>query len=135
MIHARTDYNRIQDPADAHTLKGIAISVSAALVERLGFEDGIVEASEVEILEAVEAILREVLVGDRLGGTPIAADEPVFLLRAQDKAAAGAVRAWAYHARRLGASSVLVEAALAHAHTMESWPTRKVADADPSVLS
>lgn len=71
MIHARTDYNRIQDPAGL-----------------------------------------------------IGADEPVFLIRAKDKTAASAVRAWAALASKAGAATNIIEAALAHAETIEAWQAK-----------
>ena len=55
-------------------------------------------------------------------------DEPCFLIRAQDKAGAGAVRSWAQLAEQCGASSEVVRAAMAHADEMEAWPVKKVPD-------
>lgn len=68
MRHARTDYDRIQDPA------GI-----------------------------------------------IPHDEPVFLIRGQDKAGPAAVRAWAAEARSRGARKDILSAALSQANRMEDW--------------
>ena len=68
MKHARSDYNRIQDPANK-----------------------------------------------------IPADEPVFLLRGQDKAAPHAVRAWADQAHAAGASANIVADARRQADAMEGW--------------
>ncbi len=68
MIHARDDYNRIQDPAEK-----------------------------------------------------IPKDEPVFLLRAKDKAAPAAVRAWAELHRLGGGDSLLSQMAMDHAELMEEW--------------
>ena len=144
MLHARKDYARIQDPADALTLARVALAVAARLNEVFTVanhegpdiaQDELRRAENADIEAGVEMILREVLVGGELGGTPIAADEPVFLLRGQDRSAPGAVRAWAHHARRLGVANDVIEAALAQAHRMESWPIRKVADADPAHLA
>lgn len=80
MIHARDDYNRIQDPAH--------------------------------------------LIDD---------DEPVFLLRAQDKTAPAAVASWAELQYRLGGNREMARLALDHAERMQAWqvqhPERvKVAD-------
>ena len=62
----------------------------------------------------------------------IPADEPVFLLRARDIAAPGAVRKWAYDALGNGASREIVDAALGQADAMEAWAKehggRKVPD-------
>ena len=71
MLHARADYNRIQDPAGL-----------------------------------------------------IPEDEPVFLLRAQDRTAYLAVRWWAL-AQPPGKARDL---ALAHSDLMAEWPVKKIAD-------
>ena len=71
MLHARADYNRIQDPAKA-----------------------------------------------------IPDEEPVFLLRAQDKTAAATVRHWA----SLQVNEDIAEMAMEHANLMDEWPTKKAAD-------
>lgn len=71
MLHARADYNRIQDPAGL-----------------------------------------------------IPEDEPVFLLRAQDRTAAFVVRWWAL-AQPPGKAK---ELALAHSDLMDAWPVKKTAD-------
>jgi len=55
-------------------------------------------------------------------------DEPVFLLRAQDSAAAGTVRFWANSNQRMGGDPRLTEMALEHARQMEAWPKKKLAD-------
>lgn len=48
-------------------------------------------------------------------------DEPIFCLRAQDRAAPGAVRDWAERARRMGASHEKCQAAMETAVAMEKW--------------
>lgn len=62
----------------------------------------------------------------------IPADEPVFLLRAGDMNAPGAVRNWAHMAWANGASREgIVQTALDHADAMEAWQKehgRKVPD-------
>ncbi|HYF56693.1 MAG TPA: hypothetical protein VEA41_20745 [Salinarimonas sp.] len=75
MRHARTDYDRIQDPA------GI-----------------------------------------------IPEDEPVFLIRGQDKTAADTVRFWAAEAKRAGAGQTIIDLALEQADRMEEWAKHKVPD-------
>lgn len=74
MIHARDDYNRIQDPAGK-----------------------------------------------------IPADEPVFLLRAQDKLACEAVAYYASLCEQAQAPE-MASKARAHADRMAAWPTKKVPD-------
>jgi len=68
MLHARDDYNRIQDPAGR--------------------------------------------IGD---------DEPVFLLRAKDKAAPAALRCWADLHKAGGGDPLMSRKAYEHADLMEDW--------------
>lgn len=76
MIHAREDYNRIQDPAKK-----------------------------------------------------IPEDEPVFLLRAQDKTAAQIVRLWAQAQRSNPKADLkIIEIAERHANLMDIWNKKKWAD-------
>lgn len=51
----------------------------------------------------------------------IPADEPVFLIRGQDKAAPRALRRYALEAARQGAGDDIVNRTLAHAVAMEVW--------------
>lgn len=51
----------------------------------------------------------------------IPADEPVFLLRGQDKLAADTVRFWAFAAERKRLDPEMIHIAIAHATVMESW--------------
>lgn len=60
------------------------------------------------------------------GGIPH--DEPVFLLRAQDVAAAPAVMYWAYEAQCNGASPDVVAKAREIAAAMAAWPVKKTPD-------
>ena len=48
-------------------------------------------------------------------------DEPVFLLRAQDKLAPEVVEYWADIAEQEGASENIVKAARAHVELMQKW--------------
>ena len=57
-----------------------------------------------------------------------APDEPLFILRAQDRTAPGLVIQWANRARKLGASEAKVGEALLIAKAMEAWPNRKDPD-------
>jgi len=59
-------------------------------------------------------------------------DEPVFLLRGQDRAAPGAVRAYAEILESMGGDPVLVRQSREQAERMEEWQAAvrsKVADA------
>lgn len=55
-------------------------------------------------------------------------DEPVFLLRAQDKTAAATVLYWASLNAKGDGREVALALVRAHARKMEEWPTKKVAD-------
>jgi hypothetical protein len=55
-------------------------------------------------------------------------DEPVFVLRAQDKLAPDLVREWAVRAAEHECSVAKVNEAFALADKMEAWPTRKFPD-------
>jgi hypothetical protein len=55
-------------------------------------------------------------------------DEPVFLLRAQDRFAADAVRCWADMAEAGGADADIVRLARRHAEKMDAWPKKKTPD-------
>lgn len=48
-------------------------------------------------------------------------DEPVFLIRAQDKLAPDIVEVWATGAEEEGAAPNIVEAARGHAEAMREW--------------
>ena len=58
----------------------------------------------------------------------IPADEPVFLLRAQDVTAAAIVREWADLNERLGGDPDAIRMARNHAALMQAWDGRKLAD-------
>lgn len=75
MIHARADYNRMQDPIGK-----------------------------------------------------IAADEPVFLIRAQDIVSGDAVRAWADLNDKVGGDAEASCLAREHAGKMDAWPLKKKCD-------
>lgn len=55
-------------------------------------------------------------------------DEPVFLLRGQDQAAAAAVRCWAAIAEAMDADPRTIDTALIQADLMEAWPVKKIPD-------
>lgn len=68
---------------------------------------------------------------DRIQDTSgkIPADEPVFLLRAQDQTSAGLVREWARRNEQIaGHDANAVKLALEHADKMDKWPVKKTAD-------
>lgn len=55
-------------------------------------------------------------------------DEPIFVLRAQDKLAPALVRQWADQAAANGCPEPKVQDARQLADRMESWPVRKMPD-------
>ena len=58
----------------------------------------------------------------------IAQDEPVFLIRGQDRVAGDAVRAWANLNDEAGGDPKLSRLAREHAKLMDAWPKKKLAD-------
>lgn len=63
---------------------------------------------------------------DPAGLIPV--EEPVFLLRGQDRNAAAAVRVWAKLVEDEGGSPEIVAAARDHADKMDAWPKKKTPD-------
>ncbi len=62
----------------------------------------------------------------------IPADEPVFLLRAQDLAAANTVRFWARRVEaHAGGDPAIARAAREQADRMDDWPVKKLPDLPP----
>lgn len=58
----------------------------------------------------------------------VADDEPIFVLRAQDKFAPALVRLWVEMARATGCDDARLQEALDHADLMDAWPIRKYPD-------
>ena len=58
---------------------------------------------------------------DTTGGTNIASDEPVFLLRAKDSIAPDIVRIWAFKLRDMDGDMDTVNKVLDHADKMAKW--------------
>lgn len=95
MIHARTDYDRMQDPA----LKDLSLLAT--------------------------------------GSSPIAEDEPVFLVRASDQAFVTTLEAWAAAHIEAGGDSALAGAVRVHIVKAKVWQKAnrcKIADAPDEVL-
>jgi hypothetical protein len=55
-------------------------------------------------------------------------DEPVFLIRGQDKVGAATVRIWAELNDAAGGDPELSRRAREHAERMDRWPKKKIAD-------
>jgi hypothetical protein len=64
----------------------------------------------------------------KVGSIP--ADEPVFLLRAQNSWAAETVRDWAANGLSKGMPAAVAEQALRQADAMDAWPVKKPVTAD-----
>ena len=56
------------------------------------------------------------------------ADEPVFVIRAQDACAYETVMRWALIAEQKGVDPAMVAEARAHAVKMAEWPVKKIPD-------
>lgn len=143
MKHARKDYDRIQDPAANPELL-VAYNRAMDLVAHgpHSRDDGSLPRADVEIVfqtlstlcRALSPTLSDLVRTGAPHGTPIAEDEPVFLLRAQDATAPETLQFWA---SINGKASAIGVAALLHAERMWDWQKargRKQADAPPEVL-
>jgi hypothetical protein len=130
--HGRNDYNRIQDPAAEPGIYNFLAALAAAveseseesilLVVEEHFGPG-GRAATAPMVARVRAFAERAVLPDG-ASTPIGRDEPVFLIRAQDKAGPGAVRAWAEIAQVSGAAGCsprMYQEALAVADNMERW--------------
>lgn|SRR5574343_1032643 len=115
MRHARKDYDRIQDLAEVCQWLSESFSQDDVReVERTGPE------RIIRLLEARYQFDRTVM--------PIPIDEPVFLLRGQDKIASSTVAFWAGEALSAGADGVTCSKAVDWAETMAMWPIKKTPD-------
>jgi hypothetical protein len=65
----------------------------------------------------------------------IPADEPVFIIRAQDVSGAPAVRAWADLNDSNGGDPEASRLARVHAVLMDAWPVKKAADLRPDAAA
>ncbi len=54
----------------------------------------------------------------------IGEDEPVFVIRAADVSASAAIEAYAFHARRFGASTSLTDPVFERAEQVRAWQRR-----------
>lgn len=114
MLHARKDYTATIQQCDRKALCEIIEHLIQALADKTDAPTDILEL----IRQRVAAATRET----------IPADEPVFLIRAQDQVGSDAVRAWAHLHRVNGGSDTAYTLAMAHADLMERWPKKKPAD-------
>lgn len=135
MIHARNDYNRFQDPATAERPTVAALLVAAQnlaaaarATAKLHRTVSRSEAIDVRLEPALQAYDAAVLAYDEVqktlvspGSTPIAIDEPVFLLRGQDLASPSTVLYWASLSEGNGVDPAVVTRVRDWAETMRTW--------------
>jgi len=125
MIHAREDYNAIQDTTAARKLAELVLSMTF-------ISDAGVVARRLarEVLGVDDAGSAPALVPITTNGTTrlIPRDEPVFLIRGQDNVAGAVVRYWATLAASNGADDEITRIAREHADKMDAWPKKKTAD-------
>jgi hypothetical protein len=149
MLHARSDYQRIQDPAANKDLV-LAYNAAMNLVARgpLYGKGRPVHSSETEAYSALSELCRHLtptlgLIVDAKGvympAHPIADDEPVFVLRASDMHAPETVEKWAALAYDRGkGDDPFSRSAMAHADRMREWAGShggsKRPDAPPETL-
>ena len=72
------------------------------------------------------------------GSSPIADDEPVFLVRASDQAFAATLSAWAFVHGAAGGDTSMIEAVHRHIRLAAEWQDaniRKVADATRDTMA
>lgn len=147
MKHARSDYARIQDPA-ANTELLAAYDVAMTAVARgpdaalVSYANAAEELRHVyRVLSTLCRLLTPTLAETPLGNgsTPIAVDEPVFVLRARDKFAPNLIRAWARQYFDATGDGTVPRALSVHAAEMEVYANKKggakTPDIPPSALS
>ena len=130
MLHAREDYNVIQDTTAARKLADLVLSMElvtdAGLVARRLAREvlGITDHGRAPALNPITTNGTTRLIPD---------DEPVFLVRGQDNVAGATVRAWADMAAANGAGAEILRVAREHAVKMDEWPKKKTADLPSNV--
>lgn len=133
MRHARQDYQRIIDMAALGPEFMLAYEgAMMALAETNGRTSEQQQQRLYAALHELTKVLHpSVLVLREFTGTPIGDDEPVFLLRAMDRTAPQAVRAWGQLQYEQKGNREMGRLAVDHAVDMETWGREhgaKVAD-------
>lgn len=151
MRHARTDYDRIQDPAANKELleaydNAMQVTAFAASKQGVVAAGGAPAVAQYQLVARTLSTLARLLSPQlsllvnfpnephAIGGVPIAEDEPVFILRAQDMTAPGVVDYWASLNRE---DLSLYGAVRKHANLMREWQQqhgRKQADTPRELL-
>lgn len=125
MKHARQDYDVIQDTTAARKLAELVLSMQlctdAGLVARRLAREvlGITDHGRAPAMNPITTNGTTRLIPD---------DEPVFLLRGQDRHAANTVRYWADQVARDNGDEDIIKVALEHANKMDAWPKKKLPD-------
>lgn len=140
MRHARSDYNRIQDPAAVPGL-GQAVVNLYDIAEAI--RGGATHVGEHDMQQLVELDAKLTALWDgnvdgiEIKATPIGEDEPVFLIRARDTLAPSVVRQYAFINQRNGGDPEMTRAVSQWACEMERWQVEnghKMADAPSDAL-
>lgn len=123
MKHARSDYDCIQDMAPAIALAQLVLEMGMVTPNGIASRD---LARQVLDSAGINADSTAIVTNGTVRIIP--KDEPVFLLRGQDRHAAETVRHWANQAEAYGADKDIVRVARAHADLMDAWPKKKRPD-------
>jgi len=126
MQHARYDYNVIQDTTAARKLAELVLDMQMVTDKGL-----VARRLAREVLGITDHGCAPAMTPITTNGTTrlIPDDEPVFLLRGQDKHAADTVRHWARLVEADGCGlNPIAAVAREHADKMEAWPKKKQPD-------
>ena len=74
-------------------------------------------------MKAIEEVAR---LAAKIADGSMSPNEPIFVLRAQDKLAPGIVQQWAWEARRFCVPDAKIAEAVEWATVMEQWPTKQI---------
>jgi hypothetical protein len=123
MKHARNDYAHIQDNAAAIALANLVLSMNMATTAGQTARN-----LARQVLDAVNIHGDQTAIVTNGTVRVIPADEPVFLLRGQDRHAAETVMFWAERVETAGGDPDIVRVAREHAAKMDAWPKKKAPD-------
>lgn len=89
-----------------------------------------IEAKQQGETKSATEVIQEAMIPITTNGTTrlVPKDEPVFLLRGQDKLAAATVEYWINLARQEGVNPATIETAKAHVEKIKAWPVKKLPD-------
>jgi hypothetical protein len=151
MRHARTDYNRIQDPAaNPELLRAYHDAMRAVARGPVYVEQPAPSALELtaelrdaykllaRLTRALHPTLRSIVdhEGEHLPAHPIDDDEPVFILRARDRFAPECIEHWCgmlYRSREETDGGDARRAVMYHADAMKQWAAQRGGAKTPDV--